>query len=108
MSCSTTLRMSLKPTFGAASRSFASFFWNSSRWSSGTRPTSRNDSTCPSFIAAPFMVPSTSTICSAVSTWRFSSAAVDASSERTTFTVFVPACFAADEAAARPTLASRR
>ncbi len=59
-------------------------------------------------MAAPFIVPSTSTICSAVFTWRISSAASDASSVRTTFAVLVPACFTADDAAARPTLASRR
>ena len=50
--------MSLKVTVGAASRSAASLCWNSSRYSSGTIPTSRNDSTCPTFIAAPFIVPS--------------------------------------------------
>ena len=60
--------MSLKSTLGAASRNAASFVWNSSRYSSGTRPTSRNDITWPSFIAAPFIVPSAATICSAVST----------------------------------------
>ena len=59
-----TLRMSAKRTFGAASRSSPSLRWNSSRYSSGTRPTSRNDITCPSFIAAPFIVPSAATICS--------------------------------------------
>ena len=51
-----TLRMSEKRTFGAASRSSPSLRWNSSRYSSGTSPTSRNDSTWPSFIAAPFIV----------------------------------------------------
>ena len=34
--------------------------------------------------------------------------AVEASSERTTFAVLVPACFTAEDAAARPTFASRR
>ena len=38
---SMTLRMSEKRTFGAASRSSPSLRWNSSRYSSGTRPTSR-------------------------------------------------------------------
>ena len=38
-----TFRMSSKRTFGAALRSSPSFFWNSSRCSSGTRPTSRKD-----------------------------------------------------------------
>ena len=72
---SITLRMSAKRTFGAASRSSPSLRWNSSRYSSGTRPTSRNESTWPSFIAAPFIVPSAVTICSAASMWRRSSAA---------------------------------
>ena len=71
---SITLRMSAKRTFGAASRSSPSLRWNSSRYSSGTRPTSRNESTWPSFIAAPFIVPSAVTICSAASRWRRSSA----------------------------------
>ena len=77
-----TLRMSSKRTFGAASRSSPSLRWNSSRYSSGTRPTSRNDITWPSFIAAPFIVPSAATICSAASRWRRSSAACLPSSER--------------------------
>ena len=72
---SITLRMSAKRTLGAASRSSPSLRWNSSRYSSGTRPTSRKDSTWPSFIAAPFIVPSAVTICSAASMWRRSSAA---------------------------------
>ena len=72
---SITLRMSSKRTFGAASRSAPSLRWNSSRCSSGTSPTSRKLITCPSFIAAPFIVPSAVTICSAASRWRRSSAA---------------------------------
>ena len=71
---SITLRMSLKRTFGAASRSSPSLRWNSSRYSSGTRPTSRNRGPGPIFIAAPFIVPSAATICSAASRWRRSSA----------------------------------
>ena len=86
-----TLRMSLNATFGAASRSAASLCWNSSRYSSGTMPTSRNDSTCPSFIAAPFIVPSAVTICSAASIWRFSSATFRCSSLRVTLAARVPA-----------------
>src|SRR5918992_2892392 len=43
------------------------------------------DATCPTFIAAPFMFPSTSTICSAAWTIRRSLAARRPSSERTTF-----------------------
>ena len=72
---SITLRICLNDTVGAASRSFASSRWNSSRYSSGTSPTSRKDITWPSFIAAPFIVPNTDTICLAVSTWRRASAA---------------------------------
>ena len=72
----------VKRTFGAASRSSASLRWNSSRCSSGTSPTSRKLITCPSFIAAPFIVPSAVTICSAASTWRRSSAARLPSSRR--------------------------
>jgi hypothetical protein len=74
------LRICLKDTVGAASRSFASSAWNSSRCSSGTSPTSRKDITCPSFIAAPFIVPSTATICFAVSSWRRDIASTAASS----------------------------
>ena len=83
--------MSLKVTVGAASRSAASLCWNSSRYSSGTRPTSRNDITWPTFIAAPFIVPSASTICSAASMWRRSSAASRPSFERAMLAARVPA-----------------
>ena len=75
---------------GAESRNVASFAWNSSRYSSGTRPRSRNESIWPTFIAAPFMPPSTVTICSAVSIWRRSSALSERSCERTTFAALVP------------------
>ena len=102
-----TLRMSLKETFGAASRSSASLAWNSSRYSSGTRPTSRNDITCPSFIAAPFIVPSAATISSAVSSWRLASARCLPSSPRATFVARVPICLAAVVAASRPTFVER-
>jgi hypothetical protein len=47
------------------------------------------DATCPSFIAAPFMFPSTSKICSAASSWRRSAAARRPSFERATFAAFV-------------------
>ena len=94
-SCSMTLRMSSKRTLGAASRSSPSLRWNSSRYSSGTSPTSRNDITWPSFMAAPFIVPSTVTICSAASRWRFSSALDAPSSERATLATCVPACLTA-------------
>ena len=99
--------MSLKETFGAASRSAASFAWNSSRCSSGTSPTSRNDSTWPSFIAAPFIVPSAVTICSAASRWRRSSAACAPSLERVTLAARVPACRTACLAARLPIFAVR-
>ena len=94
--------MSLNETFGAASRSSASLRWNSSWYSSGTRPTSRNDRTWPSFIAAPFIVPSTATICSAASIWRFSSAFALASSSRVRFAARVPNWRAAWPAASEP------
>src|SRR4051794_29702102 len=82
--------MPAKLTFGAASRSSPSLRWNSSRFSSGTSPTSRKLITCPSFIAAPFIVPSADTICSAASRWRRSSAALLPSSERATLVARVP------------------
>ena len=62
--------MSLKGTCGAESRSSASFAWMRSWDSSGNAPVSMNDATWPTFIAAPFMFPSTSRICSAASAWR--------------------------------------
>ncbi len=103
-----TFFMSFQPTFGAASRSSASLAWNSSRYSSGTRPTSRNDITWPSFIAAPFIVPSAATICSAVSSWRLASAASRLSSlRRATLPARVPICLAACVAASLPTFEER-
>ena len=92
---------------GAASRSSASLRWNSSRYSSSTKPTSRNESTWPSFIAAPFIVPRTATICSAVSTWRRASASWLASSPRATFAARVARRSAACLAARRPIVAER-
>src|SRR5215216_1836198 len=100
--------MSLKETFGAASRSSASLAWNWSRYSGGTRPTSRNDMTWPSFMAAPFIVPSAATICSAVSIWRRASAALAPSSLRAKLAARVPSWRAACSAARRPTVAERR
>ena len=85
----------------------ASLAWNSSRYSSGTRPRSRNESIWPTFIAAPFIPPSTVTICSAVSIWRRSSALSERSCERTTLAAFVPVCRTATPAAVRPMRASR-
>ena len=99
--------MSEKRTFGAASRSSPSLRWNSSRYSSGTRPTSRNDITCPSFIAAPFIVPSAETICWAASTWRRSSACCLPSSPRVRLAVAVPSWRAAWPAARPVTRAVR-
>ena len=64
--------------------------------------------TCPSFIAAPFIVPSTATICSAVWSCRRSSACCEASSPRVTFAARVPSCLAAVLAATPPILLSRR
>src|SRR3954447_11062156 len=63
--------------------------------------------TCPSFIAAPFMVPSTATICSAVSIWRRSRAFARSSSSRATLTARVPSCLAPWPAASRPMRAAR-
>src|SRR3954453_4646471 len=99
--------MSLKATLGAASRSAASLCWNSSRYSSGTRPTSRKLMTCPSFIAAHFIVPSTATICSAVSIWRRSIAFARSSSSRVTLAARVPSCLAPWPAASRAMRAAR-
>jgi hypothetical protein len=41
-----------------------------------------NEATCPTFMAAPFIWPSTSKICSAASTWRRAAAAWRPSSPR--------------------------
>src|SRR5256714_3630759 len=107
-SSSITRRICPKETVGAASRSLASSRWNSSRCSSATSPTSRKDITCPSFIAAPFIVPSTATICLAVSSWRRASASSDASSPRATLAARVPNCLTASLAASEATVAVRR
>ena len=69
---------------------------------------SRNDITWPSFMAAPFIVPSTATICFAVSSWRRDIAASAASSSRVTFAARVPNCFTASVAASVATVAVRR
>src|SRR3954447_14810064 len=99
--------MSLNETFGAALRSSASLAWNASWCSGGTSPTSRKLMTCPSFIAAPFIVPSAATICSAASIWRFSSASLRPSSPRATLAARVPSCRALWPAASRPIFAAR-
>ena len=99
--------MSAKRTLGAASRSSPSLRWNSSRYSSGTRPTSRNESTWPSFIAAPFIVPSAVTICSAASRWRRSSASCLPCSPRVRLAACVPS-WRAPWPAARPAMRAVR
>ena len=106
-SSSITLRMSQKVTVGAASRSAASLRWNSSRYSSGTSPMSRNDITCPTFIAAPFIVPRAVDdllgrldVAPLEATWR-------PSLVRATFAAWVPACRIACPAASPPILAVR-
>src|SRR5919201_451053 len=107
-SASRTFFMSLNETFGAASRSSASLSWKASRNSLVTRPTSRNDITWPSFIAAPFIVPSAATICSAVSSWRRASACWASPSLRARLAARVPIWRTACPAASRPTVAERR
>ncbi len=77
-----TFFMSLKDTWGAESRSSTSLAWIRSWNSSGKAPVSMNDATWPTFIAAPFMLPSTSRICSAASAWRLLAAARRPSSSR--------------------------
>ena len=59
--------------------------WNSG----GNAPVSMKDATWPTFIAAPFIWPSTSKICSAASIWRRSAAARRASSPRVRFAALV-------------------
>ena len=81
--------MSSNDTFGAESRSAASFAWKRSCTSGGSAPVSMNEVTWPTFIAAPFIWPSTSTICSAASIWRFSAAARRPSSSRVRLAAFV-------------------
>src|SRR5947209_9069491 len=63
--------------------------------------------TCPSFMAAPFMWPSASTICSAASICRRSSATFFPSLVRATLVTWVPAWRTACPAASRPTRAVR-
>ena len=89
MSSSTTLRIRSKGTRGAASRSSASLAWTRSWNSGGNAPVSMNEATWPTFIAAPFICPRTSKICSAASTWRRSAAARRPSFERPRFVAFV-------------------
>jgi hypothetical protein len=107
-SSSITCFICLKETVGAASRSLESSRWNSSRCSSGTSPTSRNDITWPNFIAAPFIVPSAATICLAVSSWRRALASCAPCSLRATFAALVPRRLTVSPAASRPTVAVRR
>ena len=72
-------------------RSEASLSWYSSRYSSGRNSVSMKEASWPIFIAAPFIVPSVSTIRSAASRWRRSSASAPRSAERATFAARVPA-----------------
>ena len=76
---------------GASERSVASLSWYSSRYSSGMNSVSMNDASCPIFIAAPFIVPSTSTMRSAASRCRASIASAARSFERATLAARVPA-----------------
>ena len=84
-----TLRIFWNGTRGAESRSSASFAWMRSWNSGGKAPVSMNEATCPTFIAAPFIWPSTSRICSAACIWRRSAAAWRASSPRVRLAAFV-------------------
>jgi 2-keto-4-pentenoate hydratase/2-oxohepta-3-ene-1,7-dioic acid hydratase in catechol pathway len=65
-----------------------------------------NDATWPTFIAAPFIWPSTSKICSAASIWRLEAAAYLASSPRVRFAAFVAYPRAAWPPASFPTFAA--
>jgi len=76
---------------GASERSLASLRWYSSRYSAGMKSVSMNEASCATFIAAPFIVPSTSTIRSTASRWRCSRAALRSSGERARFAARVPA-----------------
>jgi hypothetical protein len=76
---------------GADVRRSASFSWYISAYSGGRNSVSMNDASWPIFIAAPFMVPSASTIRSAASRWRWSSTSSPRSFERTRFAALDPA-----------------
>ena len=88
-SSSITFRIFAKGTRGAESRSSASLAWMRSWNSGGKAPVSMNETTWPTFMAAPFICPSTSKICSAASIWRRSAAARRASSSRVRFAALV-------------------
>src|SRR3954454_18147919 len=78
-------------------------------WNSGGKaPVSTKEATWPTFIAAPFMFPSTSKICSAASSWRRSAAAFLPSSSRVRSAARPAYERAAWPPARRPTLAARR
>src|SRR3954453_5987511 len=72
------------------------------------KSSSMNDASWPSFMAAPFMVPSTSTIRSATSRWRRSSSSAARSSERATLAARVPAIRAPPPPTAEDRRAVRR
>jgi hypothetical protein len=76
---------------GAEVRSSPSFSWYISAYSGGRNSVSMNEASCPIFIAAPFIVPSASTIRSAASRCRASSFSSADSFDRTRFAAFVPA-----------------
>ena len=76
-------------TRGAASRSSASLAWMRSWNSGGKAPVSMNEATCPTFMAAPFIWPSTSKICSAASICLRPAASARASSPRVTLAALV-------------------
>ena len=101
---SMTFFMSLKGTTGAESRSSASLACSRSVTSGGSEPLSRKEATWPTFIAAPFIWPSTSTICSAALIWRRSAAARRPSWSRVRFATLVAPDLAASEPASRPSL----
>ena len=106
-SSSSTCRTVSQGIGGASERSFDSFSWYSSRYSGGRNSVSMNEASCPIFIAAPFIVPSASTIRSAVSMCDLSSAAAPFSFDRTRFAARVPAYLAPDVPMTCVTLAVR-
>ena len=101
-SCSTTFFMSLNGRGSAIAWSLASLAWNSSRKSSGTIPTSITEKVWPSFMAAPFIEPSTVTRRSAVSMCERRSASARFSSSRVSLARAVRAACPAPTPAIRP------
>ena len=95
-------------TLGAESRSSARRRWMRSACSSSMPGSSTVESTCPIFIAAPFIRPSWTTICSTTSAVRFDCARRRASSERTLSSAWPPAIRAPWPATSPPRRAVRR